>query len=156
MQIELDALAANHTWDLALLPTGKKAIGYKLVYKIKYKADGIVECYKARLVAKGYTQEEGLDYTETFSPVARLTTVRCLMAVAAAKNWELHQLDANNAFLHGDLHEEIYMIPSLRYLPSGDKRVCRLHKSLYGLKQASRKWFSKLTLALKQYDFFQS
>jgi hypothetical protein len=90
MQQELEALEQNHTWTLEPLPPGKKPIGSKWVYKIKYHSDGTIERYKARLVAKGYTQIDGLDYTETFAPVAKLTTVRTLLAVAVAKSWELH------------------------------------------------------------------
>ncbi|CAL2228111.1 unnamed protein product [Prunus armeniaca] len=109
MQVELDALMHKDTWTLVPLPADHKPIGCKWVYKIKYHYDGFVECYKARLVAKGYTQLEGIDYEETFSSTAKLTTVRCLLAIAASRNWFLHQLDVQNAFLHGDLDEIVYM-----------------------------------------------
>jgi hypothetical protein len=114
MLIEIDALEANHTWTLTAFPPNKKLIGCKWVYKIKYNPDGTVERYKAQLVAKGYNQQEGLDYTETFAPVAKLVTVRVLLALATTHNWHLHQLDVNNAFLHGDLDEDVYM-----HLPLG-------------------------------------
>jgi hypothetical protein len=111
MNAEISALQQNNTLILTPLPQGKKAIRYK----VKLKADGSVQCYKARLVAKGYTKSEGLDYHETFSPVAKLTTVWCLLAIVAAKTWSLTQLDVNNAFLHGDLDEEVYMTPTSRF-----------------------------------------
>lgn len=105
MKREIQVLEENGTWTLEPLPSGKKAIDPKWVYKIKYKPDGEIERYKARLVAKGFTQIEGIDFHETFAPVAKFVTMRSLIAVAAKKNWTIHQLDVNNAFLHGDLVE---------------------------------------------------
>ncbi|KAK3003919.1 hypothetical protein RJ639_019044 [Escallonia herrerae] len=107
MAKEISALKANNTRTLMPLPYGKLAIDSKWVYKVKFHPDGTVERYKVRLVAKGYTQIEGLDFHETFAPVAKLVSVRCLLAIASIKKWELHQLDVNNAFLHGDLEEEM-------------------------------------------------
>lgn len=138
MHAELEALQQNNTWSMVPLPIGHKPIGCKWVYKIKYKSDGTIERYKARLVAKGYTQVEGIDYQETFSPTAKLTTLRCLITVAAARNWFIHQLDVQNAFLHGDLHEVVYMEPPPGLRRQWENTVCRLNKSLYGLKQAFR------------------
>ena len=155
MDKELSALQENNTWELVDLPKGKKAVGCKWVYKIKQHADGSIERYKARLVAKGYTQKEGIDYEETFSPVIKMTTVRCIISLAASNHWDLFQLDVNNAFLHGNLHEEVYM-----KIPDGLKntqgKVCLLKKSIYGLKQASRQWFAKLVSELISQGFKQS
>ena len=113
MWSKLQALQANGTWTLTSLPAGKTSIGCRWVYKIKHCSDGSIERYKTRLVAKGFTQLEGVDYQDTFSPTTKIITVRCLLALAAARRWSLHQLDVDNAFLHSDLHEEIYMSPSL-------------------------------------------
>ncbi|XP_073152174.1 uncharacterized protein [Henckelia pumila] len=109
MNQEIRALEDNSTWDVVSLPPGKRAIHCKWVYKIKYKADGTIERYKARLVILGNRQVEEIDYNETFAPVAKMVTVRTFLAVAAARNWELHQMDVHNAFLHGDLEEKVYM-----------------------------------------------
>ena len=106
MDAEIQALEANHTWVLTNLPVSKVPIGCKRVYKIKHRADGSINRFKARLVVKGYTQQEGLDYYKTFSPVVKFVIVRTLLAIVVALNWHLVQLDINNAFLHGDLDEE--------------------------------------------------
>lgn len=156
MKKEIQALEQNDTWTLETLPKGKRAIDSKWVYKIKYKPNGDVERYKARLVAKGFTQVEGEDFHDTFAPVAKLVTVRTLLAVATKNNWLIHQLDVNNAFLHGDLHEEVYMKIPQGFSKENETRVCRLRKSLYGLKQASRNWYQKFTTALLGLGFCSS
>jgi hypothetical protein len=156
MQAEIKALEDNNTWTLEPLPPDKVLIGYKWVYKVKHNSDGSIERYKARLVAKGFTQFEGLNYFETFSPMAKLTTVPCLLALAAINNWHLHQLDVNNAFLNGDLDKEVFMKPPIGFISKGDNQVCKLNKSLYGLKQASQQWFSKFSSTLLLHGFTQS
>jgi hypothetical protein len=157
MRSELKALHHNGTWSLTTLPSAKTLIGCRWVYKLKHHSDGSIDRYKARLVTKGFTQLEGVDYQETFSPTAKIVSVRCLFALAAAWGWSLHQLDVNNAFLHGDLSEEIYMSPPPGLLRQGEENlVCRLHKSLYGLKQASRQWFAKFSEAIRSIGYEQS
>lgn len=133
MRSELDALERNNTWELVSLPPDKKPIGCKWVFRINYKSDGTIERYKARLVILGNKQVEGFDYNETFSPVAKMTSVRLFLSVAAIKGWYLYQMDVHNAFLHGDLDEEVYMHLPPGFSASGDS-VCRLRKSLYGLR----------------------
>ncbi|KAA0025466.1 Retrovirus-related Pol polyprotein from transposon TNT 1-94 [Cucumis melo var. makuwa] len=155
MNDELQALEKMHTWDYVDLPPGKRPIGCKWIYKIKTHSDGTIERYKARLVAKGYSQEYGIDYEETFVPVARMTSVRSLLAVAAAKQWPLLQMDVKNAFLNGTLSEEVYMKP-----PPGTSspphKVCLLRRALYGLKQAPRAWFATFSSTITQLGFTSS
>ena len=142
MDKEIQALESNHTWDLTTLPPSKSPIRCKWVYKVKLNPNGNVERYKARLVGKGYTQRERLDFLETFSPIAKTISIRVLLALATARAWPLHQLDINNAFLHGDLDEEVYMtLPPSFYnkgecvyasssaASSATPRVCKLVKS---------------------------
>nr|KYP64997.1 Retrovirus-related Pol polyprotein from transposon TNT 1-94 [Cajanus cajan] len=138
IRAELDALDKQKTWILTDLPSKKRVVGCRWVFKVKYHADGSVERYKARIVAKGFTQIPGLDYIDTFSPVVRMTTVRVLLVIVVASNWSVHQLDINTAFLHGDLVEEVYMKPPPGLILPSPNKVCKLQKSLYGLKQASR------------------
>ena len=109
METEMDALEKNQTWKIVDLPEGKKIVGCKWVYSIKYNVEGKIKRYKARLIAKGYTQTYGIDFQETFSLVAKLNIVRALLSLAANFDWALHQFDVKNTFLHGDLKEEIYM-----------------------------------------------
>ncbi len=108
MDEERAALDVDATWELVALPKDKKAIGCKWVYKVKHNADGSMSRYKGRLVSKGYAQTYGIDYEETYSPIAKMTTVRAIITMAAAKGWSLHQMDVKNAFVHGDL-QEVYM-----------------------------------------------
>jgi hypothetical protein len=157
MKEEMEALLKNKTWTLVSLPEGQKTVECKWVFSIKYKADGSVERYKARLMAKGYTQTYGIDYQETLSHVAKLSTVRVLLSLASNLDWPLHQFDVKNAFLHGDLEEEIYMDVPLGYMANSEaKIVCKLQRTLYGLKQSPRAWFGRLNLAMRKYGFQQS
>ena len=157
MKAEMDALEKNQTWDLVLLPRGKKPVGCRWVFTTKYNSDGTLERYKARLVAKGYTQTYGVDYMETFAPVAKMNTVRVLLSLAANFGWQLHQFDVKNAFLHGDLEEEIYMEIPPGFNPSSKPgTVCRLKKALYGLKQSPRAWFGRFSKAMLSMGYKQS
>ena len=155
MKVEMDALEKNGTWKLVELPNDKKLVGCKWVFTLKYKSDGTLARYKARLVAKGYTQTYGIDYHETFSPVAKMSTVRILLSLAANYGWNLQQFDVKNAFLHGNLEEEIYMEVPPGFNFEKDK-VCKLRKALYGLKQSPRAWFGRFTTVMKDMGYKQS
>ncbi|KAM0984150.1 hypothetical protein ACFX14_011746 [Malus domestica] len=155
MQEEIDALHSQKTWSLVPLPPNKNLVGCKWIYKIKKHADGSVARYKARLVAQGYSQEEGVDYLETFSPVVKPTTIRLIFALAAQFKWSLRQLDVKNAFLHGILQDEVYMAqpPGFASASHPSDYVCKLQKSLYGLKQAPRAWNERFTSFLPSFGF---
>ena len=130
---EIKALEANNTWSLVSLPIDKHCIGCKWVYNLKYKPNGTMDKYKARLVAKSYTQQIGIDFLDTFSPVAKLISVRVLLAVIKVRNWCLQKLDVNNVFLNEDLFEEVYMHSPQGYKTTTYSLACKLNKSLYGL-----------------------
>ena len=147
MKEELDALTKNHTWDLITLLPGQSVVGCKWIYKIKIRSDGSIECYKARLVAKSFTQEYEIDYEETFTPVARISSVRALLAVAVASKWDLFQMDVKNAFFNGDPSEEVYMQPPPGLSVESNK-VCHIRRALYGLKQVPRAWFAKFSFTI--------
>ena len=156
MKKEIDAFEVNKTFSIVDLPPGKKAIGNMWIYKYKYNADGTVERPKSRLVALGNRQVRGRDFKETFAPVAKMTTIRCLLRIIAGKGWIVHQMDVHNAFLHGDLREEVYMRLPQGFQATGPNKVCRLHKAIYGLRQAPRCWYQNLTDALKGFGFQHS
>ncbi|XP_057470914.1 retrovirus-related Pol polyprotein from transposon RE2 isoform X1 [Actinidia eriantha] len=153
MNDELTALAKTQTWELTPLPDGKNLIGYKWVNKVKTHSDGSLERYKSRLVAKGFSQEYGIDYEETFAPVAKMTTVRTLISVAAVHQWSLYQLDVKNAFLNGYLSEEVYIRPPPGLSPPPPGLVYRLRCALYSLKQFPRAWYARFQAIVLQIGF---
>ena len=151
MDTEINSMHSNEAWDLVELPPGKPVINNKWVFRLKLHPDGTIDKYRARLVIQGCAQRPGIDYEETFSPVTRLDTIRTLLAVAATERMILKQFDVSAAFLYGDVNEEIYMRQPIGYSDNSD-RVCRLKRSLYGLKQASRCWnrkFDDFMISLK-------
>ncbi|KAL0286293.1 UNVERIFIED_CONTAM: Retrovirus-related Pol polyprotein from transposon TNT 1-94 [Sesamum radiatum] len=146
---ELDSIMTNHTWDLVDLPIGSKPIKCKWIFKKKIKPDGSIDKFKARLVVVGYTQKEGIDYFDTYSPVTKIATIRTLVAISAINGLMIHQMDVKTAFLNGDLEEEIYMEqPEGFIVPGLERKVCKLRKSLYGLKQAPKQWYEKFDRSL--------
>ncbi|GER47805.1 gag-pol polyprotein [Striga asiatica] len=156
MKAEMGSMDSNQVWDLVELPDGVRPIGCKWIYKRKRGLDGKVQTFKARLVAKGYTQIEGIDYDETFSPVAMLKSIRILLAVAAHMDYEVWQMDVKTAFLNGNLQEDIYMQQPEGFIAEGREHlVCKLNRSIYGLKQASRSWNIRFDEVIQSYGFTQ-
>ncbi|GAU27211.1 hypothetical protein TSUD_108020 [Trifolium subterraneum] len=156
MQNEYKALMDNKTWSLVPLPSHRKVISCKWIFKVKENPDGTVNKYKARLVARGFLQTPGFDFTETFSPVIKPTTIRIILTLVVTYKWLIQQIDVKNAFLNGVLQEEVYMTQLAGFEVADKTLVCKLHKSLYGLKQAPRAWYERLTQALLQMGFVTS
>ena len=153
---EFLALLRNNTWILTKLPQGKNLIGNTWVFRLKKHADGSIARHKARLVAEGFSQEPGFDFGETFSPVVKPTTIMLILSIAISLGWSISHLDVNNAFLHGDLEEDIYMRQPIGFEQGDPSLVCKLNKALYGLKQASRSWFLTIQSVLLSLGFSQS
>ncbi|KAJ9685151.1 hypothetical protein PVL29_017257 [Vitis rotundifolia] len=157
MKDEMSSMKCNDVWDLVELPNGAKTIGCKWVFKTKKDSLGNIERYNARLVAKGFTQKEGIDYTETFSPVSKKDSLRIILALVAHFDLELQQMDVKTAFLNGELEEEVYMKQPEGFPSSdGEQLVCKLKKSIYGLKQASRQWYLKFHNIISSFGFVEN
>jgi len=156
MQSEFEALQRNNTWTLVDRPPGVRVITGKWVYKYKLRADGSLERYKARWVVRGDTQRPGIDFGETFTPVVKPATIRTVLTLVASKKWPAHQLDVSNAFLHGHLQEKVYCQQPVGFVdPERPDAVCLLNRSLYGLRQAPRAWFTSFTDFVKSIGFVQ-
>lgn len=155
MQDEYNSLITNKTWILVKKPNDQKVIDNKWVFKLKKNIDGSIERFKARLVVRGFTQEYGVDYEETFSPVVRFVSIRTILAIAAETKAKLRQFDIKTAFLHGELKEDVYMNQPVGF-SDGSKRVCKLQRSLYGLKQASRCWNQKFSGFIEKFGLAAS
>ena len=154
---EMQSTIQNKTWELSDLPSDHKAISQKWVFKVKRDPAGNIVKHKARLVAKGYAQIQGVDYDEVFAPVARLETVRLLLALAAQGECEVHHMDVKSAFLNGELEEEVYVQHPPGYSnPKSYGNVLKLKKALYGLKQAPRAWNARLDQELHKLGFSRS
>ena len=151
MDEELEQIERNNTWELVPRPKDKNVIGTKWVFKNKLNENGEVIRNKAKLVCKGYAQQEGIDFEETFAPVARLEAIRMFLALSSFQNFKVFQMDVKSAFLNGDLEEEVYIEQPDGFILGNDPNlVCRLKKALYGLKQAPRAWYYHLDKYLHQ------
>jgi len=154
---EYDALLMNHTWDLVPRPPQSNVVSGKWVFKHKFKTDGTLERYKARWVLRGFTQRPGIDFDETFSPVVKPATVRTVLSLALSRSWPIHQLDVKNAFLHGNLSETVYCSQPTGFEDRAHPDyVCWLNRSLYGLKQATRAWYSRFASYIIQLGFVEA
>ncbi|KAL0540854.1 hypothetical protein IC582_020871 [Cucumis melo] len=157
MDLEMESMYSNYVWTLVDQPNDVKPIGCKWIYKRKRDQVGKVQTFKAQLVAKGYTQKEGIDNEETFSPVAMIKSIRILLSIATFYDYEIWQMDVKTTFLNGNLEESIYMVQPERFIQKGqEQKVCKLQKSIYGLKQASKSWNIRFDTTIKSYGFEQN
>ncbi|CAL2254019.1 unnamed protein product [Prunus armeniaca] len=157
MEIEMEMIEKNETWELVDRPSDKPVIGVKWVYKTKLNLDGSIQKHKARLVVKGYAQKPGIDFNETFAPVARLDTIRTHIALAAQKGWKLYQLDVKSAFLNGVLKEEVYVDQLDGFVTTNyEDKMYKLKKALYGLKQAPRALYEEINAYLISCGYVRS
>ena len=154
MDLKYHALVQRGTWDLVSRPTNANIMTCKWAFTLKYYPDGTVAHHKAQLVGRGFTQAHGIDYIKTFSLVIRMNSIHVLLSLVVNLNWSLHQLDVSNAFLYGDLTEQVFMEQPLGYVAQGEtSQVCLLHRAIYGLKQSPRAWFVKFSDLLTAYGF---
>jgi hypothetical protein len=157
MEDEFQALLTNNTWTLVPRPPHANVVSGKWIFKHKFHSDGSLERYKARWVLRGFTQRPGVDFDETFSPVVKPATIRTVLSLALHQDWPIHQLDVNNAFLHGTLTETVYCTQPAGFIdPHHPDHVCRLNKSLYGLKQAPRAWYSCFASHIRSLGFIEA
>ena len=156
-QAEFDSLKEHDTWHLCELPPGRKLIGSKWVFKVKYGVSGKIDRFKCRVVAQGFSQIPGSDYNETFAPVARFGMIRTLLAIGVQRGMNIQQMDVTTAFLNGTLEEDLFMAQLSGFEEKGrEALVCKLKKSLYGLKQSPRCWYKELSTHLESTGFKQS
>ena len=154
---EYDSIMRNDVWEIMPRPDGKSVVTSRWIYKVKYVADDSIEKHKARFVARGFSQVEGIDYDETFAPVARYASIKTVMAIVSEMGWKIHKMDVKTAFLNGIFEEEVYIEQPQGFEVYGrDSHVCRLSKALYGMKQAPRAWYSRIDLYLQQLGFEKS
>jgi hypothetical protein len=157
MMEEYNSIMKNDVWEVVPRPEGKSVVISGWLDKLKHVADGSIEKYKARFVARGFSQVKGVDYDETFAPVARYTSIRAVISIATKMGWKIHQMDVKTAFLNGLIEEEVYIEQPLGFEVHGrESHVCRLKKALYGLKQAPRAWYSRIDAYLQQLGFGKS
>jgi hypothetical protein len=154
MMEEYQSIMKSDVWEVVPRPEGRSVVTSKWIYRIKHAANGSIERYKARFVARGFSQKEGEDYDETFSPVARYTTIRSIISIASVMGWKLHQIDVKTAFLNGVIEKELYIEQPQGFVIYGkESHVCKLKKALYVLKQAPRAWYARIDSYLMSLGF---